>query len=65
MNLHVFYGSDLSFTKTVGFMIFIKSSQATGKQAYVEPATIGLIFTCIITPLMIVLRRLSKRFERY
>ena len=65
MNLHVFYGNDLSFTKTVGFMIFVKSAAAEGKAAYPEPAAIGLIFTCVITPLMIVLRRLSKRFERY
>lgn len=65
MNLHVFYGNDLNYTKTVGFMIFIKTTQAEGKAAYPEPAAIGLIFTCVITPLMIVLRSLSKRFERY
>lgn len=67
LNLHVFLGNNISNTSanTVGFMIFIKSTQGSGKAAYPEPAAIGLLATCVITPLMILLRRWSKRVEKY
>ncbi len=66
LNLHIYHGSNTDRAVTVGFLIFVESAAAgTGRAGYTVAASIGLMCTIVVTPIVILLRRWAKRFERY
>jgi len=66
LNLHVYHNTNTTRAVTVGFLIFVKSTEAgSSRLGYTEAASIGIICTAVVTPVVIVLRRIAKKFERY
>lgn len=61
LNLHAYFNGDISHTSTVGYVIFARST-GTGMAAYPVPAATGLLCTVIITPLVVVLRKIAKKY---
>ena len=61
LNLYAYFSGDISHTVTVGYVIFARST-GTGLAAYPVPAATGLLCTVIITPLVIVLRKIARKY---
>ena len=61
LNLFAFFNGDISHTSTVGYVIFARST-GTGLASYPVPAATGLLCTVIITPLVIILRKIAKKY---
>lgn len=61
MNLFVYFNGNITHAVTVGYVIFARST-GTGMAAYPVPATIGLLSTVVVTPLVIVLRHFAKKY---
>ncbi|MBQ8320696.1 MAG: sugar ABC transporter permease [Clostridia bacterium] len=62
VNLFTFFNSG-STVQTVGYYIFTKTLTSTGYQAYPIVAATGLIFSCVATPLMLIVRKLVMRYD--
>lgn len=62
VNLYTFFNSG-STVHTVGYYIFIKTLTSTGYSAYPEVAATGLIFSCIATPVMLIIRNLVMKYD--
>ncbi len=61
MNLYVYFSGNITHAVTVGYVIFARST-GTGMAAYPVPATIGLLSTIVVTPLVITLRHFAKKY---
>ncbi len=61
LNLHAYFSGDISHTVTVGYLIFARST-GTGLAAYPVPAATGLLCTVIVTPIVIILRKVAKKY---
>ena len=61
LNLHAYFNGDVAHAVTVGYLIFARST-GTGLAAYPVPAATGLICTVVVTPLVIVLRKVAKKY---
>lgn len=61
LNLYAFFNGDISHTATIGYVIFARST-GTGMAAYPVPAATGLICTVIITPIVLILRKVAKKY---
>lgn len=62
VNLYTFFMSGSS-TQTVGYYIFVKTMTSTGYSAYPMVAATGLIFSCVATPIMLIVRKLVMRYD--
>ncbi len=62
VNLYTFY-NNASTVQTVGYYIFIKTLTSTGYQAYPMVAATGLIFSCVATPIMLIVRKLVMQYD--
>ena len=66
LNLHIYHNTNTDRAVTVGFLIFVRSTNAGGgRMGYSEAASIGLMATVVVTPVVVLLRRWAKKFERY
>ncbi len=61
LNLHAYFSGDISHTVTVGYLIFARST-GTGLAAYPVPAATGLLCTVIVTPIVIILRKIARKY---
>ncbi len=61
LNLHAYFNGDISHTVTVGYLIFARST-GTGLAAYPVPAATGLLCTVIVTPIVVILRKVAKKY---
>ncbi len=61
LNLHAYFSGDISHTVTVGYLIFARST-GTGLAAYPVPAATGLLCTLIVTPIVIILRKVARKY---
>ena len=62
VNLYTFFTTG-STTQTVGYYIFVKTLTSSGYQAYPMVAATGLIFSCVATPIMFIVRKLVMRYD--
>lgn len=62
VNIYTFF-NNASTVQTVGYYIFVKTLTSTGYQAYPYVAATGLIFSCIATPIMLIVRKLVMRYD--
>lgn len=63
MNLYTFYGGTSMNVRTVGYWMFV-STAGGGMSSYPMVSAIGLLFSCIVAPLVFILRRFSKKISR-
>ena len=61
LNLYAYFNGDISHTSTVGYVIFARST-GTGMASYPVPAATGLLCTIVITPLVVVLRKIARKY---
>ena len=62
INLFTFFGQTSS-SQTVGYYIFVKTLTSSGYSAYPIVAATGLIFSCIATPIMLIVRKLVTKYD--
>lgn len=62
VNLYTFFGQGAR-SQTVGYYIFINTLTSSGYQSYPRVAATGLIFSCIATPIMLLVRRLVAKIS--
>ena len=48
---------------TVGYYLYMKTQTAKGYTDYIQPATLGLVLTCIIAPFVLFIRWLLKKVD--
>ena len=62
LNLYSFYGTDADYSLyTYGYYVFVQTSKATFNE-YPYISALGLIFTCIAVPTVLVVRKLLVKF---
>ena len=62
VNLYTFF-NNASTVQTVGYYIFIKTLDSSGYQSYPMVAATGLIFSCVATPIMLIVRKLVMKYD--
>ena len=60
MSLYTFFGGEVSHAVTVGYIIFARTYSG-GLAVYPTQAATGMLCTIIVTPLVIIFRRMAKK----